>query len=63
MRKAKLGELVTFSRGDQEFNGRVSIINPNSVIVEISKEDARTLDYETNYTVVNHRRYRVKQQA
>lgn len=63
MRKAKVGEIITFSRGEQEFTGRVSIINSNSVIVEISKHDAKVLNYDTNYTVVNHRRYKVKKQA
>ncbi|AIE60212.1 DUF2187 family protein [Bacillus methanolicus] len=56
-RKAKIGDHILFLRKDQTFLGIVEIVRDNSVIVEISKEAAKELGYETNKTVVKHFNY------
>ncbi|MFT9494382.1 MULTISPECIES: DUF2187 family protein [Bacillota] len=60
MRKANLGDLISFERRDIQLEGRVEIIRDNSMIVEISREAALQLGYENNKTVVKHNHYIIK---
>lgn len=57
--KVKIGDNVMFERKDKTIIGIVEIVRDNSVIVEIPKEAAIHLDYETNKTVVKHQNYTV----
>lgn len=62
MVKAKEGQLVLFKRESITIKGRVSILYPNSVVVEISPDVATQLGYSTNRTVVNHKNYKIHKQ-
>lgn len=55
----EIGNKVTFLRNSKNILGVVKIIRDNSVVVEITKEDQLFLNIENEYTVVNHKNYRV----
>lgn len=55
--KAKIGDHISFQRKESSFTGVVEIVRDNSVIIEISREAAQALDYETTKTVVKHSNY------
>jgi uncharacterized protein YkvS len=59
-KKARQGDLVSFERRDSVFEGEVFLIKENSVLVNISKESAQILGYETTNTVVRHGNYSIK---
>jgi uncharacterized protein YkvS len=56
--KTKQGDKVTFSRNGMLFEGTVVTINENTVIVEISEDDAKLLLLPNNRTVVRHSNYK-----
>lgn len=58
-KQASVGDTIVFERKDMHFEGIVYLIRENSVLVDISKEAANLLDYETNRTVVAHGNYGV----
>lgn len=58
-RNVKIGDYIMFERKDKIIIGIVEIVRDNSVIVEIPKEAAMHLDYETNKTVVKHKNYTI----
>ncbi|CAI9395549.1 hypothetical protein BACSP_04144 [Bacillus sp. T2.9-1] len=55
--KAAVNDHISFSRGKREVFGIVTSVKENSVIVELSSEDAKYFQYESNLTVVNHKNY------
>lgn len=57
--KAKKDDEIIFTRNGFNMVGRVTIVNENSVIVELSSLAAEKLDYSTNLTVVNHKKYQI----
>lgn len=57
--KAGLGQKIRFKRNNMVITGIVSLVKDNSVIVDISNEDAKKLEYSTNKTVVNHSNYEI----
>lgn len=57
--KAKIGQKIRFKRNDIEITGIVSLVKENSVIVDISDEEAKKLDYSTNKTLVRHSKYEI----
>lgn len=59
-KKAKIGDIILFNRKDNNYEGKVFIVRDNSVLVEISKESAKTLGYEMPNTVVRHGNYIIK---
>ncbi|MDG4658408.1 DUF2187 family protein [Ectobacillus antri] len=60
MKIAEAGEVIEFKNGLQ---GRVQKVNKNSVIVDITiMENYKDLDLEP-LTVVNHKNYRIVQEA
>ncbi|WP_028399351.1 YkvS family protein [Ectobacillus panaciterrae] len=60
MKIAEAGDIIEFKNGLQ---GRVQKVNTNSVIVDITiMENYRDLDLEP-LTVVNHKNYKVVQEA
>lgn len=58
--KAQIGDIIQFNRKDDKYEGTVFIVRENSVLVEISKESAKTLGYEMPNTVVRHGNYVIK---
>jgi uncharacterized protein YkvS len=55
----KIDEEISFVRNDHEVNGTIFKILENSVIVEISLEDAELIGAASNLTVVSHKNYSV----
>lgn len=55
----KIDEEISFVRNDHEVNGTIFKILENSVIVEISEEDADLIGAASNLTVVSHKNYSV----
>ncbi|MCM3585922.1 YkvS family protein [Mesobacillus maritimus] len=58
-RVANLGEKVRFMRNDMIIVGEVTIVKDESVIVNVSRSDARRLNIDTPLTVVAHKNYQV----
>lgn len=56
---ATLGDQILFKRNDQTFTGKVMRVKENSVLVNISDEDAEKLKLETPITVVAHHHYKI----
>jgi len=59
-KKAKIGDIILFSRKNSDFEGKVFTVRDTSVLVEISRESAKTLGYEMPNTVVRHGNYIIK---
>jgi uncharacterized protein YkvS len=57
---AKVGDTILFERKDMSCEGTVFLVRENSVLVEIAKETAQALDYETPKTVVRHGNYHIE---
>jgi len=55
-----VGEAVSFSRNGFKVMGRIHKILENSVIVELSDEDALLIGAKSNLTVVSHKNYTVR---
>lgn len=55
----KIDEEISFFRNDHKVYGNIYKILENSVIVEISKEDADLIGAASNLTVVSHKNYAV----
>ncbi|CAM3238153.1 DUF2187 domain-containing protein [Filibacter tadaridae] len=55
----QIDEQITFVRNDFEVNGTIFKILENSVIVEISEEDADKIGAASNLTVVAHKNYSI----
>lgn len=53
------GSQIVFNRASLEIMGLVVLVRENSVMVEISAEDAKELHYENNVTIVRHGKYRI----
>ncbi|RFU67038.1 DUF2187 family protein [Bacillus sp. V59.32b] len=59
-KQAKVGDTILFERKEISCEGIVFQVRENSVLVEISKEMAQVLDYETPNTVVRHGNYTIR---
>ncbi|CAH0344817.1 DUF2187 family protein [Bacillus sp. CECT 9360] len=59
-KQAKVGDTILFERKEISCEGTVFQVRENSVLVEISKEMAQVLDYETPNTVVRHGNYTIR---
>ncbi|WP_156291942.1 DUF2187 family protein [Oceanobacillus salinisoli] len=57
--KASIGDKVIFDRKNNQYEGKVFQVRDASVLVEISKESAKTLGYELPNTVVRHGNYMI----
>lgn len=55
--KANEGDVILFERNANTYEGIVFHVRTNSVLVEISSKDAKTLGYEQPNTVVGHGNY------
>ena len=55
----KIDEKISFKRNDHEVQGTIFKILEQSVIVEISTEDAKKINVPSNLTVVSHKNYTV----
>ncbi|MEI4771697.1 DUF2187 family protein [Psychrobacillus sp. FJAT-51614] len=55
----KIDEKISFTRNDHEVQGTIFKILEQSVIVEISTEDAKKINVPSNLTVVSHKNYTV----
>ncbi|SIT75599.1 DUF2187 family protein [Edaphobacillus lindanitolerans] len=53
------GELISFVRNNHEVFGTIVKILENSVIVKLSKADARRIGAASEMTVVSHKHYTV----
>lgn len=53
----EIDEKISFVRNDHEVNGKIVKVLENSVIVEISPEDADLINVASNLTVVSHKNY------
>lgn len=58
-KRAKIGDQISFMRKDHTLEGTVEIVRDNSVIVDVSKEAADSLGYDTTKTVVKHSNYMI----
>ena len=58
-RIVEIGDKILFTRHGFKIVGEVSLIKDVSVIVNISKADARRLNIETASTVVSHKHYQI----
>ena len=56
-----IDEKISFVRNDHEVNGTIYKILENSVIVQISNEDAERIGAASNLTVVSHKNYSVEE--
>ena len=56
----RIDEEISFVRNDHEVNGTIFKILENSVIVQISSEDAELIGAASNMTVVSHKNYSVE---
>jgi uncharacterized protein YkvS len=57
--RANTGDIILFERKSNKFEGKVFLVRTNSVLVEISSKDAKTLGYEQPNTVVRHGKYTI----
>ena len=55
----KVDEEISFVRNDHKVYGTIYKILENSVIVQISNEDAELIGAPSNLTVVSHKNYSV----
>jgi len=55
----KIDEKISFTRNNHEVQGTIFKILEQSVIVEISTEDAKKINVPSNLTVVSHKHYTV----
>lgn len=55
----KVDEKISFVRNDHEVRGTIYKILENSVIVQISNEDAELIGVPSNLTVVAHKNYSI----
>lgn len=55
----EIGEKISFVRNDHKVVGKIHKILENSVIVEISEEDAEKIGAPSELTVVSHKKYSV----
>lgn len=55
----KIDEEISFVRSDHKVYGNIYKILENSVIVQITKEDADLIGAASNLTVVSHKNYSV----
>ena len=55
----KIDEKISFTRNDVEVQGTILKILEQSVIGEISMEDAKKINVPSNLTVVSHKNYTV----
>ena len=55
----KIDEKISFTRNNHEVQGTIFKILEQSVIVEISTEDAKKINVPSNLTVVSHKHYKV----
>lgn len=58
-KKANKGDVILFERNNNTYEGTVFLVRTNSVLVEISNQDAKTLGYEQPNTVVGHGKYTI----
>lgn len=58
--RAKIGDIILFTRKHNNYEGKVFTVRDTSVLVEISKESAKSLGYEMPNTVVRHGNYIIK---
>lgn len=56
-KKATIGDVILFERNNKMYEGKVFLVRPKSVLVEISNEAAKVLGYEQPNTVVGHGNY------
>ncbi|SEN61558.1 hypothetical protein SAMN05192533_1167 [Mesobacillus persicus] len=56
---AELGDKVRFIRNGMLIVGEVTIVKNESVIVNVSRSDAKKLNIETPITVVAHKNYQI----
>ncbi|WP_059173980.1 DUF2187 family protein [Bacillus sp. FJAT-27445] len=56
-KRAEIGDQISFTRKNHSLEGTVEIVRDNSVIVDVSKESADSLGYDTTKTVVKHSNY------
>ncbi|QED46849.1 DUF2187 family protein [Cytobacillus dafuensis] len=56
-KRANSGDIILFERKSNIYEGKVFLVRTNSVLVEISSKDAKTLGYEMPNTVVRHGKY------
>ena len=61
--KIQIGSRINFKRQDSEIEGIVVLLRENSVMVEIDPRIAETLDYSTEFTIVNYKNIRVLEQV
>ncbi|PGT82951.1 hypothetical protein COD11_13700 [Bacillus sp. AFS040349] len=54
-----IGIDISFTRNNVDVIGRVVKAYPNTVIVEISQDDAEKIESPSTLTVVNHKNYRI----
>lgn len=54
-----VGEEIKFTRNGFEVKGRIHKILEQSVIVELSDEDAEKIGAKSNLTVVSHKNYSI----
>ena len=57
----KIREKITFVRKNVKVEGKIFKILENSVIVEISKKDAKRIGAFSTLTVVGHKNYEVQE--
>ncbi len=55
----KVDEKISFVRNEHEVKGKIYKILENSVIVQISKQDADLIGAASNLTVVSHKNYSI----
>jgi uncharacterized protein YkvS len=60
---AECGDKVRFVRNGKIIVGEVTIVRNESVIVNVSKNDALKLNIETPITVVSHKNYQIIDQG
>jgi uncharacterized protein YkvS len=56
---AKEGDTIRFKRHDLSITGTVVKVKEESVLVQISDEDALLLKIDTPITVVSHKNYKI----
>lgn len=60
---ALVGDVIQFERNDTLFIGTVVSLRENSVIVELTTNDAVKLELENERTVVSHKKYKLKERC
>ncbi|WP_066412751.1 DUF2187 family protein [Sutcliffiella cohnii] len=59
-KKARLGDIIEFTRRKRNYRGKVIMVRENSVMIQfLSILDHIELDYENNRTIVSHKNYKV----